>query len=250
MICALLCKRNRKTDDYATALPPLQLGTDLTLQSGSPAFAKGIDPSTLSGLPAVIVSDLKKLHLYRYQRQTRPQGKPSRDSKRGRNDPTQQEQEAALGVQRAAWVRLEAVLINCRKIEGILSKSADLSRKYGSQAFVAVLRTREVRVDQYLKPRVGAPDGSEYVEPRTSGHLQIQDNRIGIALLDRDDRLRRVARLADNLYAGNIFQEVRQSLNDDLRVVSDKHPHFLPFSRGPFLHLFVEDDKSTREYIR
>src|SRR5439155_20355575 len=46
------------------------------------------------------------------------------------------------------------------------------------------------------------------------------------------------------------FQEVRQPLNDDLRVVSDKDPHFLPFSRGPFMHSFIEDDKSTARYIR
>jgi hypothetical protein len=44
---------------YSTAPSPLQLGNDLTLQPGSPAFGKGIDPSALPGLPSAIVSDLK-----------------------------------------------------------------------------------------------------------------------------------------------------------------------------------------------
>jgi len=44
---------------YFSALPPLQLGNDLILQPGSPAYGKGIDPSTLSGLPSAILSDLK-----------------------------------------------------------------------------------------------------------------------------------------------------------------------------------------------
>ena len=59
---------------YSTALPPLQLGTDLTLQSGSPAFGKGIDPSTLSGLPSAIVSDLKNYIYADINGKPRPQG--------------------------------------------------------------------------------------------------------------------------------------------------------------------------------
>jgi hypothetical protein len=59
---------------YSTALPPLQLGTDLTLQPGSPAFAQGIDPSTLPGLPSAIVSDLKNYIYTDINRKPRPQG--------------------------------------------------------------------------------------------------------------------------------------------------------------------------------
>jgi len=53
---------------------PLQLCTDLTLQSGSPAFGQGIDPSTLSGLPSAIVSDLKNYIYTDINGKPRPQG--------------------------------------------------------------------------------------------------------------------------------------------------------------------------------
>jgi serralysin len=45
---------------YATALPASQLGNGLTLLSTSPAMRKGVDPSTLPGVPAAIATDLKK----------------------------------------------------------------------------------------------------------------------------------------------------------------------------------------------
>jgi hypothetical protein len=49
---------------YTTSLAPSLLGSALTLTPLlSPALGKGIDPSTLSGLPANIVSDLK-LYIY------------------------------------------------------------------------------------------------------------------------------------------------------------------------------------------
>jgi hypothetical protein len=47
-------------DQEATALNPSLLGNDLTLQATSPAVSKGIDPSTISGLPSAIVNDLRK----------------------------------------------------------------------------------------------------------------------------------------------------------------------------------------------
>ncbi|HLB90377.1 MAG TPA: right-handed parallel beta-helix repeat-containing protein [Terriglobales bacterium] len=47
-------------DQEATALNPSLLGNDLTLQATSPAVSKGIDPSTISGLPSAIVTDLRK----------------------------------------------------------------------------------------------------------------------------------------------------------------------------------------------
>jgi Bacterial Ig domain/Putative Ig domain/Immunoglobulin domain/Right handed beta helix region/Immunoglobulin I-set domain len=59
---------------YSTALPPLQLGTDLTLQSGSPAFGKGIDPSALPWLPSAIVSDLKNYIYADINGKPHPQG--------------------------------------------------------------------------------------------------------------------------------------------------------------------------------
>jgi hypothetical protein len=47
-------------DSYSSALVPSLLGNGLTLLPLSPAFSKGIDPSTLPGLPSAIVTDLKK----------------------------------------------------------------------------------------------------------------------------------------------------------------------------------------------
>jgi hypothetical protein len=60
---------------YATALAPALLGNGLTLSSLlSPALGKGIDPSTLAGLPAAIVTDLK-IYIYTDINGTaRPQG--------------------------------------------------------------------------------------------------------------------------------------------------------------------------------
>jgi Right handed beta helix region len=45
---------------YAKALSPALLGDGLTLQPGSPALHKGIDPASLPGLREAIVADLKK----------------------------------------------------------------------------------------------------------------------------------------------------------------------------------------------
>jgi hypothetical protein len=60
---------------YSTALAPSLLGTGLTLTPLlSPALGKGIDPSTLSGLPANIVSDLKKYIYTDINGKSRPQG--------------------------------------------------------------------------------------------------------------------------------------------------------------------------------
>jgi hypothetical protein len=59
---------------YASALLPSLLSNALTLLPLSPAYGKGIDPSTLSGLPAAIVSDLKT-HIYTdINGKARPQG--------------------------------------------------------------------------------------------------------------------------------------------------------------------------------
>src|SRR2546427_7224599 len=49
---------------YATALAPWLLGSGLKLLSNSPARGKGIDPSMLPGLPAALISDLRK-YIYR-----------------------------------------------------------------------------------------------------------------------------------------------------------------------------------------
>jgi len=60
---------------YATSLAPSLLGTGLTLTPLlSPALSKGIDPSTLSGVPANIVSDLKKYIYTDINGKARPQG--------------------------------------------------------------------------------------------------------------------------------------------------------------------------------
>jgi hypothetical protein len=59
---------------YATALAPSLLGNGLTLQPTSPAIGKGIDPSTLSGLPSAIVTDLKMYIYTDINGKPRPQG--------------------------------------------------------------------------------------------------------------------------------------------------------------------------------
>jgi hypothetical protein len=59
---------------YSSSLAPSLLGTGLTLQASSPAYNRGIDPSTLSGLAASIVSDLKKYVYVDINGKARPQG--------------------------------------------------------------------------------------------------------------------------------------------------------------------------------
>jgi Big-like domain-containing protein len=60
---------------YATSLAPSLLGTGLTLTPLlSPALGIGIDPSTLSGLPSAIVSDLKQYIYTDINGNPRPQG--------------------------------------------------------------------------------------------------------------------------------------------------------------------------------
>jgi len=52
----------------------LQLGNGLTLLLISPAYNRGIDPSTLSGIPSAIVSDLKQWIYTDINGKARPQG--------------------------------------------------------------------------------------------------------------------------------------------------------------------------------
>jgi hypothetical protein len=59
---------------FATALAPSLLGNALTLLPLSPAYGKGIDPSTLSGLPAAIASDLKTYIYTDINGKARPKG--------------------------------------------------------------------------------------------------------------------------------------------------------------------------------
>jgi hypothetical protein len=61
-------------NSYSSALVPSLLGNGLTLLPLSPAFSKGIDPSTLSGLSANLVTDLKKYIYTDINGKTRPQG--------------------------------------------------------------------------------------------------------------------------------------------------------------------------------
>ena len=44
---------------YATAEPPFLLRNGLALQPGSPARCRGVDPTTLPGVPAQIAADMK-----------------------------------------------------------------------------------------------------------------------------------------------------------------------------------------------
>ena len=59
---------------FSTSLAPGLLGTGLTLQSSSPAYNRGIDPSTVSGLAAYIVTDLRKYIYVDINGKARPQG--------------------------------------------------------------------------------------------------------------------------------------------------------------------------------
>jgi hypothetical protein len=59
---------------YTSSLAPSLLGTGLTLLPISPAYGKGIDPSTISGLSASIVSDLKTYIYTDINGKARPQG--------------------------------------------------------------------------------------------------------------------------------------------------------------------------------
>ena len=62
---------------YTSSMAPSLLGTGLTLQATSPAYNRGIDPSTLSGLAASIVTDLKKYIYTDIIGKARPQGSGS-----------------------------------------------------------------------------------------------------------------------------------------------------------------------------
>jgi len=60
---------------HSTSLAPSLLGNALTLTALlSPALGKGIDPSTLPGLPSSIVSDLKNYIYVDINGKARPQG--------------------------------------------------------------------------------------------------------------------------------------------------------------------------------
>jgi Domain of unknown function (DUF4082)/Bacterial Ig domain len=59
---------------YATAVAASALGSDLTLLPTSPAYNRGMDPSTIAGLPSAIVSDLQKFIYKDFNGKARPQG--------------------------------------------------------------------------------------------------------------------------------------------------------------------------------
>jgi hypothetical protein len=61
-------------NQFVSALAPSLLGNALTLLPLSPAYSRGIDPSTLSGLPAALVSDLKAYIYTDINGKARPQG--------------------------------------------------------------------------------------------------------------------------------------------------------------------------------
>jgi parallel beta helix pectate lyase-like protein len=61
---------------YATVLPPSELGRRLALLPSSPAIARGIDPATLGNLPPAISTDLKKYVYSDIKGNRRPPGGP------------------------------------------------------------------------------------------------------------------------------------------------------------------------------
>jgi hypothetical protein len=54
----------------------------------------------------------------------------------------------------------------------------------GGEAFVAILRISVVGANQNTKPGTFRTYRSKYIDAAASRHLQIQDNHIGIHLLD------------------------------------------------------------------
>jgi len=65
------------SNGYANSLAPSLLGNGLTLLTGSPAYGRGVDPSSLSGLNSSIASDLKKYIYTDINGKARPQGSGS-----------------------------------------------------------------------------------------------------------------------------------------------------------------------------
>jgi hypothetical protein len=59
---------------YTSSLAPSLLETGLTLLPTSPAYGKGIDPSTVSGLSTAIASDLKTYIYTDINGKARPKG--------------------------------------------------------------------------------------------------------------------------------------------------------------------------------
>ena len=59
---------------FVSSLAPSLLGNGLNLQASSPAYSRGIDPSTISGLSSSIAADLKKYIYTDINGKARPQG--------------------------------------------------------------------------------------------------------------------------------------------------------------------------------
>jgi len=59
---------------YHDALPPDQIGNGLSIQSNSPVIDRGIDPTTISGIPSEIISGLQQYVFKDINGTPRPQG--------------------------------------------------------------------------------------------------------------------------------------------------------------------------------
>src|SRR5579859_1501765 len=133
---------------------------------------------------------------------------------------------------------------NLVEVRGLVQK---VVRARG-HAFISILRIRKVRANQHLQPGMPWPDRSQNVQPRASGHLQVQDDRIGIRLLDGRNRFRHVAGLPDHLDARNVLQQVVQPFDHKFGVICNKDAHLPLSSAGLGVHA-IENDKSRGKYI-
>ncbi len=65
------------------------------------------------------------------------------------------------------------------------------------------------------------------IETTTSGHLQVEDERVRLHLLNAAYGFRHVACLSHKLRSLYLLQQVRQTFHDCLRIIGDKNFHLL-----------------------
>lgn len=70
-------------------------------------------------------------------------------------------------------------------------------------------------------------NSAENIKTTTSGHLQIQDQRIRCHFLNAAYGLQHIARLSYKLRTGYLLQQIRQTFHNYPRVIGDKDLHLL-----------------------
>src|SRR6267143_2073279 len=95
------------------------------------------------------------------------------------------------------------------------------------EAFLAILRIRIVRANQYVEAGMVWTNRTENVETRAPGHLKVENHGVRFHLLDAANRFRHVTGLSRKLDARHVPQELGKTLDEQWRVICDKHLHFL-----------------------